>query len=392
MAKDSVYGRPQRRGLLPQERQELGIARMELDEMSNLKGQLVVVIVDKLVIGAIIAIAFVVYDKWKTEELRTYTESEAVESRRYAEAQREVDRNLVRANYVTELVPFVLDSDRDPFFRTQALAELVGTGSISPESTVRFTQRLLQDDILAVGSSQVTTLHPLSWEYGTRLGKTFYPGSEEEFLLSILAGTMPEGIPWVLGEYRRLALQLETMWRDSPKDYTEDPLYGKRNNAARFWMRLFYRMVAELADSELGQLDSESFLVENLHLRTLFELTPQGWLYGRTRPDVQRAPDVERWFERENTGLRILGALELLSSDEVHQEAIRYVGSIVSPGRAVNSLGLASAVVDLLAWRGVWPPALAREVASVLVSGRSFFSEAEEREVREAGQRLVGGG
>ena len=369
------------------------------EDVSSVKDQLAVLIVDKLVLGAIIAVAFLVYDGLKTKELRTYAEAEAQESRtyaeiqgnesrRYAEAQREIDRDLLRADYVKELVPFVLDSARDPFFRTQALAELVGTGSISPESAVRFTERLLQDDILAVGSSQVTNLHPLSWEYGARPGKTFYPGSEEEFLLSTLVRTMPDGIPWVLSEYRRLVLQLETMWRDSPKGYEEDPLYGARNNAARFWTRLFYRTVAELTDAELGVLDGGSFLAENL--RALFEFTPQDWRYGRSRLDVQHAPDVARWFDRENTGLRILGAVALLASDETHQGAIEYVGSVVNPGRTVRRLGLASAVVDLLAWRNVDPPELVEEAANLLLSGRTFFLESEGSDVAEAGQRLVG--
>jgi predicted Co/Zn/Cd cation transporter (cation efflux family) len=69
-------------------------------EPETFREKLYLLVIDKVVIGALIAIAFIVYDQWKTQEVRRYTDT-----------QEEVQLAFRRAEYVKQLIPIVLASE-----------------------------------------------------------------------------------------------------------------------------------------------------------------------------------------------------------------------------------------------------------------------------------------
>ncbi len=77
----------------------------------SFRGKLYLLVLDKVVIGALIAIAFLVYDRWKTEEVRRYTV-----------AQEETQLGFKRAEYVKQLVPIVLNGHQDIQYRAHAFS------------------------------------------------------------------------------------------------------------------------------------------------------------------------------------------------------------------------------------------------------------------------------
>src|SRR5258708_547017 len=101
------------------------------------RGKVYLLVIDKVVIGALIAIALLVYDQWKTREIQRYTT-----------AQEEVQLSFRRAEYVKQLVPIVLDDTKHIRYRAQSLGALVETKSIEANSAVIFAKMLLDSDVL----------------------------------------------------------------------------------------------------------------------------------------------------------------------------------------------------------------------------------------------------
>ena len=100
----------------------------------SLAGKIYLLILDKLVLGAVIALAFVVYDRWKTDDQRQYDDK--------------VTLAFQRANYVKELVPIVTDPQKDLNVRVQALIALIETRAIGDKAALVLTERLLQANLL----------------------------------------------------------------------------------------------------------------------------------------------------------------------------------------------------------------------------------------------------
>ena len=128
--------------------------------------RLLLLIVDKVVIGALIALAFVVYDRWKTDE-----------TRRYNDVRREVELEFTRNQHVREFLPVVLNSTEEPLVRIESLAALVDTQSISSLSTMRLAHRLMLDGILTASSIEVTPFSVLRDDFGRTLRRTPYRGA-----------------------------------------------------------------------------------------------------------------------------------------------------------------------------------------------------------------------
>lgn len=90
----------------------------------SFSAKLWLLVLDKLVIGAIVFGVFAGYKQWETDESRKYNEP------------------FTRAEYIKELVPIVLDNDNEPQVRAYTLGALVDTQSVSPESAVYFAAQL----------------------------------------------------------------------------------------------------------------------------------------------------------------------------------------------------------------------------------------------------------
>lgn len=98
------------------------------------KGKLFLLIIDKLFIGAILAVAFMVYDLWKTEEVRQYNQI----------IQRTQDE-FKRAEFTKELLPIVLDTKQRVSTRIEVLGSLIRTRSIDENSAVMIALSFLRE-------------------------------------------------------------------------------------------------------------------------------------------------------------------------------------------------------------------------------------------------------
>jgi hypothetical protein len=147
--------------------------RMPKIEPETFREKLYLLVIDKVVIGALIAIAFIVYDQWKTQEVRRYTDT-----------QEEVQLAFRRAEYVKQLIPIVLASEQDVRYRAHALGALVETRSIDANSAVNFAGKLL-DSNLWVGSEDGEIPSPTS----------------EDYFLDVMRKSMPSGLQALLKAY-----------------------------------------------------------------------------------------------------------------------------------------------------------------------------------------------
>jgi len=111
----------------------------------SMRGKLLLLVVDKLVIGAILAGAFFVYDNWRTQEVREYN----------AILQDSQDE-FKRAEFIKELIPIVLNTEKTIQTRIEVLGSLIRTESIDPSSAVALSLSLLREGKLVYGDNYTT--------------------------------------------------------------------------------------------------------------------------------------------------------------------------------------------------------------------------------------------
>lgn len=270
-------------------------------EPETFREKLCLLVIDKVVIGTLIAIAFFVYDQWKTQEVRRYTE-----------AQEEVQLGFRRAEYVKQLVPIVLASEQDVRYRAHVLGALVETRSIDANSAVNFAKKLLDSNILGNG------------EYSK-----FATPTSEDYFFDVMRKTMPSGLQALLNEYQHIRYSRPT----GHTDVGPSPL----ENNIRFWMRLFSVTIKDRTDSELQLLDSDTFLFKNLD--TLNDIL------GPITSD-----EADKLTRRKVKGLRITASIHLLrSSGKSEPYAVMQLQAAIDPTpQNPRALAVAAKIIDLL--------------------------------------------
>ena len=91
----------------------------------SMKGKFFLIVADKLVIGAILALAFYAYDWWKTNETRTYNQ-----------IIQNTQDDFKRAEFTKELLPIVLDKSQEITTRIEVLGSLIRTRTIGEKLSV----------------------------------------------------------------------------------------------------------------------------------------------------------------------------------------------------------------------------------------------------------------
>ena len=302
----------------------------------SFRGKLYLLVIDKIVIGGMIAVAFVVYSCVQT-----------VDTRRYDEARREVDLGFKRAEYVKELVPIAIDQNGDVLVRAQALTALIETGSISSQSAVSFAQRLLLSDLLGRGRT-ATYVNPGNDEVREY---SFSSNTVDEILLVPMIKVMPMGLPFVIAEYTETVEQRRALTSQTPGYFEQSRIL---NATSGFWIRLFRETVSRFKDSDLALIDSEDYLAQNLaDVKAIV-------------PTLSRY-DAEEWFKRENRALKIIGALHLVRSRDTPRSAVAFLSSEMNPNHGMTSVDFASAVIKLLHRYIVVHPELSAEALAVVL-------------------------
>jgi len=120
----------------------------------SFRGKLYLLVIDKLVIGAAIALAFVVYDLQRTADLR-----------RYETQAKDLQLQFEQAKLVREFMPVIAGRDANVVTRAYVLRSAIATGSLDAEAGVELGRSLLGD------------------------------GLDDQDFRRVMASTMPHGLP-----------------------------------------------------------------------------------------------------------------------------------------------------------------------------------------------------
>ncbi|MCP4260698.1 MAG: hypothetical protein GY774_24710 [Planctomycetes bacterium] len=102
----------------------------------SFKGKLWLLFIDKLIIGALIALAFVVYDRYRTSETQKYEEKRA-----------QVQLDFERARLLKEFMPVITDKKLNVVDRGYMLRTALAMKSLDPEAGVEIGRELINDGI-----------------------------------------------------------------------------------------------------------------------------------------------------------------------------------------------------------------------------------------------------
>ena len=272
------------------------------------RGKLYLLAIDKIVIGALIAMAFLVYDQWRTQEVR-----------RYADTQEETQLAFRRAEYVKQLVPIVFDDTKPVRYRAQSLGALVETKSIDANSAVLYAKILLDSNVLESDK------------------RGFASPTAEDYFLTIMLKTMPLGLPALLDEYQHIRYS-----QPAGRRHVEERT--PQNNVIFFWERLFWETIQGYEDSTRRYqdsalkgklLDSNTILFKNLS--TLRDIVPP-----LTRDDA------EKLAMRKVKGLRILGSIGLLNTSNDPRAVTQLMTEIDPTSEDPRALEVAAMIILLL--------------------------------------------
>jgi hypothetical protein len=266
----------------------------------SFRGKVYLLAIDKVVIGALLALAFAGYSWWTK-----------IETRAYEARLQETDLGFRRAEYVKELVPLVVDSEIDLSARAQALIALIETHSVGDKNALGLTERLLR-------SGLIRSDYPddLIWH-------------RDHPVLDALEGRMPAALESLLQHY------MVSMAPDQ-----EHPLTQRtRADIEEFWSELFFRTLDHHQDPQLTALNSDAFLSNYL------------WVMDRLLDRrLLGNGKAKEWFFRAPKGLRILAALRGVGEVGINQHALgrEYLLTLVSPPHLTSdNLSLAGTVIRL---------------------------------------------
>jgi hypothetical protein len=337
---------------------------MRIDPES-FRGKLYLLVIDKLVIGAVIALAFVVYDLWRTADLH-----------RYETQAKDVQLQFERAKLVREFMPVIVRREADVVTRAYVLRSAIAIGALDAEAGIELGRGLLAD------------------------------GLDDQTFTRVMASTMPSGLPALA----RFGEQMSVLLRPiSPliSDVTFRPESVPRNlcdplREARLWRRV----ILEAAPSFEGTyepLEKTAGLAQLIY--GLYVLLAPG--------DSWEAIDLSNSRSR---GTRLIGNLSrvLYGSSSIAKEwspethkvppdvvaryseaAARVEGELLADAASSDGIRYSRAIIRILADYG--PPAgsLAVPLARLFVAPGlpKSLPESVQREYRslqwDAGELLV---
>lgn len=255
------------------------------------------IIIDKLIIGTVIALALIWYDNLKTKEIRKYNES-----------REEIQYNFKRAEYIKTLVPIVLDDKKEIMYRAYTLRSLLSTGAIDKRVAVSFAQVLLSSDLLSFNERKISTIN-----MSTKKILTFKPSSlpTHLFFHDLVMETMPEGLPTLIDEC--IKLKERAQWLPNNVDEMSDEMFNQdriSRDSLAFWKNVFIETLNKYDDKELRALNHYS-LGELLVFSELFDKSDQAEYF--------------KWISRELIFPKIIAYIKLVEIDnEIAPQAGKY--------------------------------------------------------------------
>lgn len=296
------------------------------------KAKLWLLVVDKIVIGAIIAIALFVYDQHKTEDARTHQALQDRKQELREQRQTELQLQFERSRLVKEFLPVIQDPKVDLVTRAYVLRSAVLTESLDAEAAFEIGQ-----DFLRAG---------LSASHYKR----------------IVSATLPSGI----GAFAKRGVQISKEWHDSLGGFPNfDTLFNPVSGVEHLPQDAAFitegRLLRDVLYENLNALDGctcpELSVGEQIpaHLFGLFVLLQTS--------EVRKATELSL---RPEKALKLLGMVFRLWQPETDTEAAAYLEKEFS-GAAVSGAHLRRRSVLLEIARVSSSPAFTRLLAKIAV-------------------------
>ncbi len=289
----------------------------QTSDRNSLRDKISLLVIDKLIIGALIGLAFFAYDRQKTKDLREYNESREA-----------IQLTFKRAEYIEQLLPIAADNKRDPFFRAHVLATLIDTESIDPSSAVN-----LAGDIFAADQAGLLT-------------------ETSGFLLNKLIDVMPAGLPNVIAQFRL----------NNTKMAQGDRLWQDHARIQAIWRTLVLETIRRHDDFSLTLLDSPVFLSSNFSALSSIIVIEE--------------TEAFQWMSRRIKGLRMFGSLATLdlasnalagNTPPLTRQAVTYLLFLIDPPeRSRDQLLLAVDIIKHLIDHGLALPQIGRHLLAML--------------------------
>jgi len=293
---------------------------------STLEEKVLLLVVDKLIIGAIIAIAFVIYDRMTTAD-----------SREYQDRQLQIQLQMERAKLLQDFLPVIQDPALDLVTRGYVLRSAVLTESLDAAAAFELGQHFLRS------------------------------GLEDNHYERIIGATLPNGI----GAFSQRGVQIAIDWYETfgrfPRlDVIFDPLSGAENLPSgsefvvegRLLRDILYDNLAKLDHCVCPEISSDEQIPEHLYglfvLLQTSNLTMADELSRSSSKALQLLGMVIRIWQREGYGdQEALDYLEdELSGAAVSEQRFRRAEVLISIIRWISNKpsGLGSrAFVEILA-------------------------------------------
>jgi hypothetical protein len=324
----------------------------------SFRGKLYLLVFDKVVVGALIAVALFAYKRWETSDQRAY------ENRTTLAFQ--------RAGFVKELVPMVVDPTRDLSARSQALIALIETGSVGDKNALGLTALLLRQGLIRSTDPEHSVWnhdHPLIDTLMNRMPYAMEPLLDQVQVEDALA-RLDERDPISGKERSHSDVPEGLQTRDSP-GVSKNRLESKITD--EFWSELFNRAVDKFSDSELALLDSDEFL--STHLDVMSQLASDRKISDSHDQSLIEDGPLQgqearvSWFARKLKGLRILAALRS-AGPRPHRLGREYLLTLVSPSQPTrgNMMLAGSIIRTQKQWNWV-SKALATRCLEIFVNG-----------------------
>lgn len=116
-------------------------------ESNSFHQKLYLLLVDKLLIGLVIGIVFMIYDGARLKEQRNFQQDQDTYRAKIEDDRLAIQLEFEKAKLVRELLPMVLDSNQDSVSRGYTLQSLMLTEAINHEAAIRIGNQLLKEGL-----------------------------------------------------------------------------------------------------------------------------------------------------------------------------------------------------------------------------------------------------
>ncbi len=274
---------------------------MKIDPES-FNGKAILLIVDKLIIGAILAVAFVVYDQYKDNQAR----KERNESQ-------SIQLDFERAKMAKEFWPIIMNSQNDLLVRGYTLRSGILSKSIEPNTGIDVAFKLYKEGL-----------------------------RDEDFII-LAKATLPDGLNSFLQNITEVANEYLTIQNPDGslnKPDTVTDLAVTLNRIERYrktLRRILYESINENGEAKFQSLEQQEFLSKNLS--ALF------FVY-KSRDSF----DAINQMSNKLKGLRLVGAINRIFFDSKDLDALRFMNSqLILDYHKLDNIEYASSILQVIA-------------------------------------------